>query len=527
MCRSVNLKPGEYGPAGRRCNCDSSEARRLRRKAAKAIATHSTSLGFTIQDKNEVNLVAIEQNTPTLTFTFEEAKLEAESLKVLYQQPLPEGYLQEQWDAELELRSTAVGYAIAAEAERTAGIDYEVFHSIKNQLEERIVTFVELNKNNPEWKKHLEDEKNGMSTTVISKELQQKILKKAELKKELAEHSTRASVLLAESYRETLSQLRPMGGELVADYDEPLTADFMEEEVTVFYPEKWLEVSAETGTLQVHEVEGVRPSYRSASSRSVKHAIVPSGFNLTDNSKESPGVHIIKTGIELNEELNIATSITSVDAIVIQDRTPYNALTDGPKDSQGKPTTLKNGETWHYGTLLPEVLSSTGDTKSWYTLKPIITPATGVGILSFEAADGTYDENLSPVRNLTAIHETGHRMAEVIPNRALIRAEAAFIKRRTTDPHTLKQEKLGLISSPEKTQAKINGNLIKSEIGYKDNFIHHYVGRQYLTQDAYEVFTVGMESLFGHSNGGLVGLQKENQQDKNHRAFTLGVLASI
>lgn len=558
MCRGKVLQPGEYGEPGRRCGCDTSEARRLRRKAAKTVEAYKSRIGFTVDTENSPQKPTT--ITPYQVLTLEEAQREAEVLKALYQAPVPYGYTQEQWDAELELRSTAVGYAIAEEAERQANINYEKHHQTLQAYDEAIIPLAqELNANadyqewltlNREaeelktWISNLDDRYeitairenteilNGIlkAQEVVGERMGgEETLKKAtqleELQTARKDTVTRAAVVLGESYRETLEQFRTFGGEVEAEYDEPIIADFMEEEVSPFYPEEWLQKSGQAGRLQIVEAGlTTRPNYVAAGSLNVAHvAAVPGQSELVNRLQESPGVTPIKENIELGEDLKNITDGKPITGYKITHRVSFNPATDKLGDN-GEPLPRSDGKQWHYGYPFTgsggtkETLTSN---KQWYYLKT----NEGDAVLTISGtAETLVPETNSPYKNAVAIHELGHRMEATIPNRALLRAEEAFLRRRTTNTTTGEPEKISYMTYTGRAPSKV---MLDNEIGYKDNFIHHYVGKQYLTEDAYEVFTVGVESLFGHSNGGLAGLHNPNIKDADHRAFTLGVLASI
>lgn len=117
-----------------------------------------------------------------------------------------------------------------------------------------------------------------------------------------------------------------------------------------------------------------------------------------------------------------------------------------------------------------------------------------------------------------ALHEFGHRMQRVLPN--LKAQERAFLERRTG-----------------KTKDNWNYNMIKetsSEDGgteyYHDGgFVVPYVGREY-GNGVSEVFTVGMEAVFGGNYGMLKGHSRDasrNTSDADHRGFILGILSSL
>lgn len=524
MCRGKVLQTGETGTAGRRCGCDTSEARRQRRKAATVEKKYARQ--FTVQTPAQTTHVT---TSTTVFFTFEEAILEAEKLRTLYQQPTPEGYTDEQWDAELEKLSTAVGAAVAIEAERIAGFDFQT-HEIKlAEYDERLIALARELNSHPEYSEWLQAHQHNASeieaihAQQMGEELTTKAIQLEELKKERAETVTSATAILSEAYRETLAKIRPLGGELIADYDEPINADFIEEEVSPFYPETWLEYSNNKGNFQVIE-EADRPSYQSGQVANVSHfATTNKNHPLIQRLQQSPGFNQVTKDEQLDDTLSSITQGEPVQGYTIQRRTEFNPEKD-TMGADGKPLPHPDGKEWHYGypfTSLNDINRTLTGEKVWYRLQP----AEGESILYFTPFDTEVPGTVSPYRNATAIHELGHRMEDVIPNRALVRAEEAFLKRRTTNSATGEREKMSHMTYLD---SNLSNSILDNEIGYKDNFIHHYVGRVYLTEDAHEVFTTGMEALFGHEWGGLISLDgKKDQQDKDHRAFTLGALASI
>ncbi len=132
----------------------------------------------------------------------------------------------------------------------------------------------------------------------------------------------------------------------------------------------------------------------------------------------------------------------------------------------------------------------------------------------------------------TAIHELGHRMEFEVPG--LNGMERRFRQRRAAG------EPLTIIHAGTK------------ETGYLDDFVTHYTGRDYdgrgdsgdslgglfgsRPEDQYrndpgfsyatEVFTTGVESLFGGRLGGQVGAYPAKKSDLEMRGLILGAMAS-
>ena len=106
-----------------------------------------------------------------------------------------------------------------------------------------------------------------------------------------------------------------------------------------------------------------------------------------------------------------------------------------------------------------------------------------------------------------AAHEFAHRMEHVIPGVKIV--EDVFLKRRTGQ----------YTANPD---SRSNVGVGKIEHGYADNFPTKYAGRTY-PDGSREIFSVGMESLFYGTNGGLVGT-KGYTADSDYKRTILGIL---
>lgn len=109
-----------------------------------------------------------------------------------------------------------------------------------------------------------------------------------------------------------------------------------------------------------------------------------------------------------------------------------------------------------------------------------------------------------------SLHELAHRFESTVPK--ILRAERAFLHRRTGNLDGAEGEQQSTIYKGT------------SEKGYKDNFAAHYMGKTYFGA-AYELLSVGMESLFSGSHGGLVKQAgQKTGADADYRSFVLGAL---
>lgn len=151
-----------------------------------------------------------------------------------------------------------------------------------------------------------------------------------------------------------------------------------------------------------------------------------------------------------------------------------------------------------------------------------------------------------------ALHEFGHRIEHVIGSvpfggshaGGISTAEKVFLSRRTG-----RNRIIGVGDNNEGGE-QLTTIEIEGEVGYKDTFPSHYMGRAYdeysdpnfnwsqydserfPRTEAWEVFTMGMETLFAGTNGAFVGIDKTNtrpnyeEADTDYKRFILGLLAS-
>lgn len=119
----------------------------------------------------------------------------------------------------------------------------------------------------------------------------------------------------------------------------------------------------------------------------------------------------------------------------------------------------------------------------------------------------THEDKFMPI----VIHEMFHRFEDTVPG--IISSEGEFFRSRTKDEE-------------ESVIGKFAGGS-KQITGKPDHFVTSYMGREYGGY-AYEVGSVGVESIFGGNHGGLVGLDSSGRThaDEDTRSFVLGLLAT-
>lgn len=143
---------------------------------------------------------------------------------------------------------------------------------------------------------------------------------------------------------------------------------------------------------------------------------------------------------------------------------------------------------------------------------------TKIGEQSEMTVSKGYDnDNSGNVYKSAAVHEFAHRSQESVPG--IAEMESAFRKRREYNTAEGRRESQVIVTPGT------------SEVGYKDDYAIPYIGKEYgetsFAGRRYrptEVLSVGMESLFLGTNGGLKGITTKEKKDDDHRAFCLGLL---
>lgn len=114
----------------------------------------------------------------------------------------------------------------------------------------------------------------------------------------------------------------------------------------------------------------------------------------------------------------------------------------------------------------------------------------------------------------TSVHELVHRTEYTVSG--VTQMEKVFLNRRW--------EEAGVAEHPlRRIYPSVRGN---DEVGRDAGFVNPYVGKVYRTSAATEVLSVGAESVFAGSFGGLVGLGRHTP-DHDHRDFVLGMFAAF
>lgn len=560
MCRDR-----EHGD--RRCPSDTSEARRLRRKAQALRSVKKAP-----QAKQGKPVKPLSGNS-----SMEALKAHAEELKAKAYASPPEGMTQKEYDAEVEVQITAFGGMLAAKADKIAKFD-------KDEIDQKLDDFAtkiyaptnalleEERKNarpiSAAWRE-LEEagvrgtEKFGLSRYLGKGLEEEREALPEEVKKVISdweEHQNKIDVLmtklkaidktydaykeglyresnekLATAYQTVLAGIRPLGGEAKFNSGEDAyAAEVMASTVSQHYPAEWLKHHNDNdGEEVVLIATSGRASYNTSLFSETEDDAIEKheDFNLklTLPSKQS---------FILNSTFGKPTTVATfsnfageeISHLIYQrpEEEIYNKDLHGPRKKNGQP----EGEGWVLRPTLKSVelkemekaetehqILTVMSKKRW--VRPVTTTKKRIKQLSIFNEEGAaeYGSQLretSSYGKAVAYHEFGHRMEDVLPDNILPRQQRAFLNRRVPAAGSDK---------PYKNMVSINNT---EELAWDGGFVTKYVGRSYFNEEHYEVFTTGVEALYGGNMGGLVGNSSSYyQKDSDHRAFTLGVMATL
>lgn len=519
MCRSGNEG---VGVVSRRCDCGSnSVARRHRRKAEEARSRN------TVTTPNKVFIKPSSDMYPTWESVIEGQK----ELNFLFENQPVFVNLDEQdkWDSFMELKVTSLGLAVAREAELDADFTREKYWAEREEttpefddalmaMEDAIAELEEL-------------EQSGAAEHEI-----QEAENKVDVATENFNHQShlddeRQSQLddvtltrLGEAYRSKIAELRTLGGVDVvasdASSEEALSTVNMI--INKYYPKEWIEDSNKAGGLRAKVVTAnVRP-YCSAGV--IQNDLNPDDYPDFVEEKYSAYVTVPVPEEDLESELVLLNGLGKVaDArsFPLNGKScrmvtvPHQRIFDPTEDEVNDDGTPA-GEGWEFSHHIDPATHRVSKEKKWVKTasKNRVVTMTDLVVRVEGNGDETQIES-------TAVHEFGHRMENTVKNGLLMRQEEAFLRRRTTNSDTGEREDLSLI------YGHIPGmSFFHTEVGRRNSFVDHYVGKEYTVTHNREVLTVGAEALFTGSMGGLNGIHSDMPEDADHKGFILGLFAS-
>jgi hypothetical protein len=550
---------------GQRCPSDTSEARRLRRKASNM----RNSRGAAPQ-RNLGELI-----TPVGNQRLEELKTKAEELREKVYNAPSGPKAQAKYDARMEKAITALGVELAAEADKMAGFNstefQESIHQIAEKLYEEINIKMEANrkildKGFNSWDpiadklglsryRVLEEPLTEEQLALLTEEEKEQVKVHAEAQtrneelleeyrnvdKKYDEEQTRLHTemnqKLTAAYQQIIASIRPVGGKAGFDVEKAgEAAQIMQETIEAHYPSDWIQKHNEQNGSEIILLEGVkRPAYSTGAVSETetvdeyRNELQQAEFTVT--SENEPILEQLRTAFP-----------DSVETVSLQSKhwlskEPYKYVRfqyDGEEiyDAAKHGSTPPSEETgWEYkptfnSIALPELSNSKSvqdyadfiTTKRW--VRKLQTNAKEIKTLAIydKKTVEEFKENSKDnvdVQKSTAYHEFGHRVEEVLPNNILPRQEKAFLMRRAG-------------KTEENYYEDMVGTGAPNEYGHEGRFVEKYVGRDYFADKNFEVFTTGIEALYGGGYGGLVGNSHDfTRKDLDHRGFVLGTLATL
>jgi len=546
MCRG-----NDHG--GRRCPSDTSEARRLRRKIATVSSSHNPTKPVTSAS------TASGEGLPKLE-TLAQIQKEAKELNALLNvPPLEDEDEQDKIDALLETRVTNLGRAMGERAEKKIGFDADKierqtgyiapeFTKVSNELtelqaeayrlgeieenwptyekwcEEKYGEYRKSDASDPngeyaQYDKEWEDAQNAYADAYELREAKQKRWEELDTidRQRRADLMAKTKTDIIQAYKESISEVRPVGGPVTFD-EESSDANAVKkygQTVGVDYPTDWIKTSADHNTLRVETKMRTRASYRANSVLSETGGEVqPKVVNVILDEKNKDAMLALLSqspgSINKSEGRKFYNNDVLSRVYDMEEREPFNPKNKehGKKNRDGSP---KDKTGWHFGHVMNTSSLGVDPEKKWYRI-PTNTHQMGSAIvLDIGDPDRVY------------YHEFCHRVEDTVGNGAIKRQQEAFLRRRTTAEDN-SRENLDHIYPPK------SNDLADQEVGRRDKFLDHYMGKEYLTNGHREVLSMGSEALFTGEYGAFLGLQEryimKTRADKDYRSFILGIFGA-
>lgn len=516
---------------GQRCNTDTAEARRLRKKALASRRNH--------QPLQEV--VAGKVTPFAQPLSMEEIRAEVQALSADLHAPCnPDPDVQDTIDSELEIRVTRLGLAIGEEVDRRAKFnkeeaEQEISTSEIDEMRERLDTLREQMKESLEavsayretmtvftadsaedqelqrLKRRTEKIRDKMR--LITREINQKNLT---IQFDTEKKPTPSELRLSQACRDVIAELRPVGGSFSVHELSTMSAwRKVQETVGTHYPSSWIEASEKKGSLVI-QADAVRGSYDD-------ELLIPSDdpgdvfVSRIMNLETVENVNLFHK--KLNEDNPGAAAILGrpisaggpdLQVLRYEIRVPFNPDKDS-LDAEGNPI----GEGWKKGYLIVNGGHNVSEKKEWYRLET----ERGKHVAKISIPPLAHHSSTS-----LAYHEFCHRAESVVGEKdsrgaALIeRQEEAFLRRRTSLENG-QRSPLVHLSTPV-------DNPFQAEFGRASDLTTDYATKEYIASHSREVLSVGAEAAFGNRFGSFHGLHGKGKEDLDHRGFVLGIFAT-
>ena len=333
--------------------------------------------------------------------------------------------------------------------------------------------------------------------------------------------------------KEILAEIRSIGGNvIIRDDGSQQTKVKIIQEVAKLYPTDWIKNANDKGIPPIVKQAPQRAHYSAHALQKVDNSEnviieVVKPADWTPNPRNSleygyieinPQTGKYKDGDTEKTALHVATGENKSWAVPIYEH--FNAIMD--KSRFTKSGELRpRGRGWKEEEFDFTVKDDKTGMDTIETKKIWVKPAIQKSARTFNSPEITISDRKTPYHESSGykvgVHEFAHYMEDKGSD-FISQTEEQFLKRRTTDSDGKREPLLKIIDLEEGSKYKAE------EVVRADGFPNAYMGKEY--EDKYrEVLSMGMESIFAGSNGGLIGLGKY-KSDSDMKNFIIGLLAS-
>lgn len=474
MCQAKNQ-------GGKRCQCDNIDQRRLRRKAKILIDNEHKPVRF--HSLNEDSIIP-----------YSELKATASQIRSRIQS-------EELSDEQKEQEITQFGYSVLYHSEK---LTHETNQEDKQELEEIDTQIQKI--------------KNQLKSPMPNKQGLKDKLEVLEEKRSLIEQKDEKRRILT-----VLNDIRHFGGEIeFSKNSNPEMADFYNKEISQYYPQEWLEKSNQHNqklnlqSYKLNELGGMAGVYFHNNITNDKTDF----SNNVDRSQTQSLTGDSESLQNIRKYLDGEGSLESVQDILKSDGSTtklaiFKIRKFKPKDEKvdEQEYILSGGSesiVHHFNQIKGQNMSSQ-ELREFAENNPVWIAKEDKTYYNVEGNLFVASDLPEVEKKSVAVHELGHRMESISESRMLPRIEKSFLLRRSNTDVLYKE--------------------VKSVGGYDQNIgvcyntditTTEYASKTYLNDKSEEVFTVGMENIFGIRKSG-----DRKKPDRDYKSFMLGTLSVL
>ena len=321
----------------------------------------------------------------------------------------------------------------------------------------------------------------------------------------------------ADTYKEILSEIRPLGGEIQVSDNSDKKKTKVLQAVADIYPAAWIEASNKGVALRVKKTTA-RAHYTNGAYQKSYKLVSMDSFSFQDSDwtpdpndgrysdwKKVEGEEYVKEdGYTYSFTLRPNQSVWISPKYEIFSTWRHRSREGVPVGNGWQSYTYDSTHTAEDGTKT--VTQETGYRRVRKERKMVEAKRQAELLIDGDMSNLYLEREGSA----TAIHEFAHRV-EATSGGFIPRMEEQFLRRRTTAPDGTR-EKLTVLYTGKK------------EVARPDNFVSDYIGKEY--NDIYrEVLSMGAEAIFGGNHGGLQGASGR-KSDPDMKSFILGLFAA-